>query len=49
MPAVVERIGVEELPYVILWSIPQNSFAGEVLVRGEKLMLPVNLEPNASQ
>ena len=33
IPAVVERI-VWLVPYTTDWSIPQNSDAGEVLVRG---------------
>ena len=45
MPAVVSRMGVEELPYVILWSIPQNELAGAVVVRGANEMSPVNFEP----
>lgn len=36
MPAVLSRIGVFEEPYVMDWSMPQNSLAGEVVVSGLK-------------
>jgi hypothetical protein len=34
MPAVRSRIGVPNSPYVVAWSIPQYTLAGEVLVMG---------------
>ena len=34
MPAVCARIGVPAAPYVIVWSMPTNSFAGAVDVIG---------------
>ena len=34
MPAVVARMGVFAVPYVTVWLIPTNSFAGDVLVIG---------------
>lgn len=34
MPAVWARIGVPAAPYVMVWSMPTNSFAGAVEVMG---------------
>ena len=39
MPAVVSRIVVFEDPYVIDWSMPQNSLAGEVVVSGLRMKI----------
>lgn len=37
IPAVDVKIEVPAVPYVIVWSIPQNSFAGDVFVSGLRI------------
>ena len=52
IPAVEDNTVVPAEPYVILWSIPKNELAGEVVVIGAKVtslvVLDVSIAPNES-